>query len=167
MIKMGGKCILIDLDGVSIPTDNCPIASNPLQTDSDGDGQGNACDADDDNDGLSDVDESVAGTSPLLADTDGDGFSDGEEVAAGSDPLDDTSLPAPLADGDINDDGQVDAADLVRAMRILNGQYTPSPEEQARWDVAPLVNGVPEPDQQNNLGDYLILQRKVLGIISF
>jgi len=73
----------------------------------------------------------------------------------------------PLPDGDINDDKQVDVADLLLAMRILNGQKTPSPEEQARWDVSPLVNGVPEPDQQNNLGDYLILQRKVLGDISF
>ena len=72
-----------------------------------------------------------------------------------------------MPDGDINDDSQVDVADLLLAMRILNGQYIPSPEEQARWDVSPLVNGVPEPDQQNNLGDYLILQRKVLGNISF
>ena len=57
--------------------------------------------------------------------------------------------------------------DLLLAMQILNGQYIPSQEEQGRWDVAPLVNDVPEPNQQNNLGDYLILQRKVLGIINF
>lgn len=73
----------------------------------------------------------------------------------------------PVPDGDINNDGQVNVADLLLALRILNNQYTPSLEEQARWDVSPLVSGVPEPDQQNNLGDYLILQRKVLGNISF
>jgi hypothetical protein len=52
-------------------------------------------------------------------------------------------------------------------MRILNGQYTPTQEEQDRWDVAPLVNGVPQPDLQNTVGDFLVLQRKVLGIIHF
>ena len=72
-----------------------------------------------------------------------------------------------VADGDVNGDGQVDVKDMLLAMRILNGQYIPSQEELHRWDVAPLVNGVPTPDQQNNLGDYLILQRKVLGIINF
>lgn len=47
------------------------------------------------------------------------------------------------------------------------GLYEPSMSEQAAWDVAPLVNGVPEPDQQNDLRDFLLLQRKVLGIIDF
>ena len=70
-------------------------------------------------------------------------------------------------DGDVNGDGQVDVRDLLRAMQILNGQYIPSQEEQDRWDVAPLVNGVPEPDGLNTLGDYLILQRKILGVINF
>jgi hypothetical protein len=103
------------------------------------------------------------GTNPLNPDTDGDSFSDGEEVAAATDPLDETSHPI-IANGDVNGDGQVDVKDLLLAMRILTGQYTPSQEEQSRWDIAPLVNGVPAPDGQNNLGDYLILQRKVLGL---
>ena len=55
---------------------------------------------------------------------DGDGVSDGAEVAVGTDPLDNTSYPL-FADGD----GQVDIADLLIAMRILQRQYLPTPQE--------------------------------------
>ena len=142
--------------------------------DNENDGLGDVCAPDDDNDGLADLTEDVNGngvvdageTDPLDPDTDEDGFNDGDEVAAGSDPLDDTSTP--VADGDANGDGQVDVRDLLRVLQTLNGQYqNPSQAELDRWDVAPLVNGVPAPDQQNNLGDYLILQQKVLGTINF
>ncbi|MEN8206369.1 MAG: M36 family metallopeptidase [Pseudomonadota bacterium] len=122
---------------------------------------------DSDGDTLTDGEEVALGTNPLLADTDGDGFNDDAEIAAGSDPLDDTSIPGNSPDGDVNDDGQVDAADLLLAMRILTGHYIPSVAEQSRWDVAPLVNGVPVPDGQNDVGDYVVLLRKVTGAISF
>ena len=47
---------------------------------------------DSDGDGLSDTDETLAGTNPLHPDTDGDGSPDGSEIAAGTDPLDGASL---------------------------------------------------------------------------
>jgi len=44
-------------------------------------------DADPDGDGLTNIEEELAGTDPFTDDTDGDGDLDGEEVDAGSDPL--------------------------------------------------------------------------------
>jgi hypothetical protein len=44
--------------------------------DTDEDGMGNNADPDDDNDGVSDIDEDIIGTNPLLEDTDGDGYND-------------------------------------------------------------------------------------------
>jgi len=136
--------------------------TDPLNPDTDGDG---LVDGVETNTGIF-VNFADTGTDPINPDTDGDGFNDGEEIAAGTNPLDNTSHPI-VANGDVNGDGQVDVGDLLLAMRILTGQYIPSQEEQARWDVAPLVNGMPAPDGQNNSGDYLILQRKVLGLVNF
>ncbi len=34
-------------------------------------------------------------------------------------------------------------------------------------DVAPLVSGTPSPDGQFDLGDLVVIQRKVLGVIGF
>ena len=65
-----------DSDDVPDSADNCSVASNADQLNTDGDAQGNACDADDDNDGISDIAELAAGTNPLLTDTDGDGADD-------------------------------------------------------------------------------------------
>jgi hypothetical protein len=54
--------------------------------DSDSDGEPNYADTDDDNDGLSDFDEVILGTDPLLIDTDGDNYNDLEDAF----PLDPT-----------------------------------------------------------------------------
>jgi DNA-binding beta-propeller fold protein YncE len=151
------------LDGL----DNCPAQANTDQLNTDGDVEGNACDLDDDNDNLLDSAEILLTTDPLNPDSDSDGFLDGEEVLAGTDPLDQLSFPVPYPDGDINDDDLVDIKDALLAARILLGLYDPTAQEQSSWDLAPLVNDLPEPDQENNLGDYLILQKKVLGLVDF
>lgn len=177
--------------------DNCPVLSNPDQAnqdgdvlgdacdafiadpaewlDTDGDGTGNNADPDDDGDGLPDINETGTGvfvspadtgTDPLVADSDGDSVNDGLEVAAGTNPLDNTSTPL-LNDGDANNDGLVNTADLVIGLQILTGQRTATPLELAHLDVAPLAGGTPSPDGQYNPGDFLVLLRKVTGAISF
>ncbi len=61
-------------------------------------------------------------------DRDEDGFFDGDEVDAGSDPADPASIPGDgCAGADIDDSGQVDAADLA----VLLGAWGPNPGHTA------------------------------------
>lgn len=185
-----------DGDSIIDALDNCPLIANANQLNTDGDSEGDVCDADDDNDGLTDVFEISIGTNtllvdtdgdglsdftevnfdgngaytpgsdlnPLLVDTDGDGFDDDVEVGAGSNPLDNQSVPA---NGDVNNDGNVDVVDLLVATQIALGLKTPTADEMLRGDVAPLVTGVPSPDGNFDAGDLLLIQRKVFGLVNF
>ena len=69
-----------DCDGVLDGADNCPLAANPTQTDTDGDDIGNACDADLNNDcsvNFGDLAQLKAGFTPVNdpeADFNGDGL---------------------------------------------------------------------------------------------
>jgi len=99
-------------------------------------------------------------------DFDSDGATDLEEHDAGTDPLNPGSYPG-APDGDINGDGQVNAVDVLLAVRIVLGLYIPTADEFQRGDVAPLISGVPSPDAEINAGDLLLIQRKALGLINF
>jgi hypothetical protein len=159
----------LDSDGDGVPdgSDNCAGDANPLQENNDGDALGDICDPDDDNDTLSDTDEiNIYGTNPLVFDTDEDGFNDGEEVAAGSDPLDSGSIPG-SSSGDINGDGVVNAADVLKGLQFLFGLASPDVNEVLRGDVAPLNGAQPDPDGQLNAGDIMVIQRKITGAVAF
>jgi hypothetical protein len=73
----------------------------------------------------------------------------------------------PEADGDITLDGMVDVADILLGQQVLGGAATLSPLQVVHGDVAPLIGGVPVPDELFTLGDLLVIQRKALGEINF
>ena len=118
------------------------------------DAQGtNGANVDSDGDGLRNLDEwYLTGTNALLADSDGDGVLDGAEYAAGTDPLSPGAYPG---DGDVNQDGQVDAGDLLLVMQMVTGQRTPTPQQQTHADV--------HTDGLIDVRDMLALQRRILG----
>ncbi len=79
--------------------------------------------------------------------------------------------PGPLirsnTTGDMNNDGTVDIADALRALRIAAGLITPSASELGHGDVAPMVNGVPQPDGRIDIGDVVVLLRKSVGLVNW
>jgi hypothetical protein len=82
-----------DEDIIPAPEDGCPVYEpEPVDADSDG---------------LTDDEEIVLGTDPLVADTDSDGLSDGDEVNIhGTDPLNPDSDAGGVSDGqEVNVDG--------------------------------------------------------------
>jgi hypothetical protein len=111
-------------------------------TDSDGDGMTDVfesayglnpsqddANADPDGDGLTNLEEFDAHTSPINADSDGDGLSDYQEVLQGSDPLRDDVPPVLTSPGDItvNATGALTAVALgtVTASDYKDGALTP------------------------------------------
>lgn len=69
---------------------------------------------DSDSDGLSDTQEALAGTDPLVTDSDGDGCNDYAENFLGLDPNDDTDCPIdPTEVGDTDGDGVNDGTELI------------------------------------------------------
>ena len=98
-------------------------------------------------------------------DYEGDGATNLKEYQAGTDP---TSK----ADGDVapfgDRDGIVNVGDALVALRFALTLETPTQEDTAHGDVAPLdAQGKPNPDGMINVGDALVILRKALQIISF
>ena len=143
-----------DGDGLSDADENSIYNTNPLVVDTD-------------SDGMPDGWEVQYGLNPLVddgdVDADNDGVTNVEEYLAGTDPL----IPQITADGDINNDGVVNVVDVLLAQRVLLGTLNPTAEQLMHADVAPLVNGEPVPDGIFNAGDLVVIQRKALGLISF
>ena len=78
------------------------------------------------------------------------------------------ALPAGVAfaappDGDVNQDGAINIADVYKGMRAALGQQVLLPDEKLRADVAPVVAGIPVPDDVVDAADVVILLRMVLG----
>jgi len=154
-----------DIDGDGLPDSlEMAIGTDPLDVDSD-------------NDSLTDYqevawddDDTAYGTgldtNPLNPDSDDDGVIDGTESLAGTDPLDNTDV---LIWGDMDNNGVVNAADVLIASRAALGLVTLTSDQLARGNVAPLVGGVPTsaPDDEFNVADLLLITGKVTGVNSF
>jgi subtilisin len=170
-------CADSDGDGVCNDIDNCPLVGNPGQLDSDADLAGDACDDDDDDDGLSDGDEQLIGTDPLLADTDADGLNDFAEFNVYfTDPLlvdtdgdsisdgDEVNLygidPTASNKGDVAPRGASDnligVGDLVVMTRLVTGAITPDALESTLADM--------NDDGQLDAADMLKLQQLIMAV---
>lgn len=159
-----------DGDGLSDSVEN-QIGTNPNLADTDGDGISDYDELNRDGDSTNytqgvDTDpgsDPNTGIDPNVADpkdTDADGFTDGEEDLYNSDPLLVTDTPA---NGDVNEDGTVDVADILVTVQIALGMIPdPTPAQIIRADVAPLVNGIPARDMEINAGDILRVQTLAL-----
>ena len=63
------------------------------------------------------------------------------------------------ADGDLNFDGKVNAADILLATRIVTGLLTPTANQKIAGDVAPYVGGASLPDNAISGNDLLLITR--------
>ena len=69
--------------------------------------------------------------------------------------------------GDLNGNGSVDIQDASALLRISLGAEPATEQALAHGDLAPLVNGVPQPDGMIDVGDLLVLLRKIVGLVEF
>jgi len=76
------------------------------------------------------------------------------------------SVPIVLA-GDLNNDGNVDVADALLAFRMTAGMISPTVTDLVRGDVAPMVNGLPQPDGKIDIGDVVVLLRRAVGLTTW
>jgi hypothetical protein len=70
-----------------------------------------------------------------------------------------------LSDGNLGSGGTM--ADALRALMIASGVVTPTLADYQHGDVAPLVGGKPQPDGKIDIGDVLVILRKVVGLVSW
>lgn len=155
-----------DNDGLSDNVETLPgIGTDPLDADSDDDGLIDGLEV---NYAPTPQDAYSIGldTNPLDPDTDGDLVKDGTEVLAGYDPLDGGDYPVW---GDIDNNGVVNAADVLLATRAVLGLMTLDSPQLARSNVAPLVGGIPDsrPDDEFTVADLLLITGKATGSISY
>lgn len=106
----------------------------------------------------------LPGLAAPLADTDKDSLPDTVEALLGTNPaLADSRWLANPYDGDLNQDGVVDAADVGLAEQILAGQIPLTPIHLYHGDVYPAN----QPDGVFDLRDLDRIRKKALGVEGF
>ena len=74
---------------------------------------------------------------------------------------------AVLPEGDITQDGEVNLADYLHGLQHVIGSRTLSGDAVTQGDVAPLLNGVPDPNGTLDAADVMVLLRMILYGINF
>jgi Bacterial Ig domain/Divergent InlB B-repeat domain len=70
-----------------------------------------------------------------------------------------------IPDGDLDNDGRVDSADALKALRIAVGLAPSDATALLHGDLAPLgAGGIPLPDRQLTVADSLMILRKAVGL---
>jgi hypothetical protein len=69
--------------------------------------------------------------------------------------------------GDLNGDGAVTATDALKALMFASGLETPTAQDLAHGDVAPLANGTRQPDGKIDMMDVVAILRKSVGLSSW
>ena len=65
-------------------------------------------------------------------------------------------------------DAIVDIADALTALKIAVGMIpNPTPAQITAADVAPIVNGVPQPDGVIDIRDVVVILRKAVGLTTW
>ena len=70
-------------------------------------------------------------------------------------------------DGDLDGDGAVSVTDALRALRIAGGLIIPTDADNSHGDVAPLVSGMPQPNDSIDIGDVVVILRKAVGLVNW
>ncbi len=70
-----------------------------------------------------------------------------------------------VPDGNLGYGGTTD--DAMLAMQLATGSIPTTAGDLAHGDVAPLVNGRPQPDGKIDIGDVIVILRKALGLITW
>lgn len=141
---------IIDTDGDGVMDEQDPANTDPCIPNP------NAGLCDQDLDGLTNAEETTAGTNPTNPDTDDDGINDGDEVTAGSDPLD----PCDPDDSSIDCQTDTDGDGLTDAQEGLLGTDPTNPDTDGDGinDGVEVGNGTNPLDEcdPNSLGENCI-----------
>ena len=118
----------------------------------------------------------AGGTAALTASVDATGFAVGTYSAyvrvVNNSPYGSVIVPVTLNVTDIIPDGDLDgggvaASDALKALRFAVGLDIPVASDFNHGDVAPLVNGTPQPDSKIDVGDVVVILRKAVGLVAW
>lgn len=76
-------------------------------------------------------------------------------------------MPPAGPTGDLTNDNTVDVTDTLKPLRIVLGIDAATPGGLAGGDVAPLVDGKPQPDGVFTIGDVVAILRKAVGLVTW